>query len=220
MTSTLSHDEQHPVQEENEFGQQRAAKKSSIALDIALVATFAAFIAACAVAPSITLVGIPAPITLQTLGVMLAGLTLGARRGILAVLLYLAVGAAGLPVFARGGSGLAPFTGPTVGYLIAFPIVAFLVGLLVKRIIAAPGKPDFKPSFTSHLLAIVAAFGCSLVSVHLLGVAGMTLRVPMAFSDALTADAAFIPGDIVKTTCAVLLASALLKAFPQLKELR
>src|SRR5665647_2257437 len=62
--------------------------------DVALIATMAAFIAVCAVLPSITLPVMVVPITLQTFGVMLAGVLLGARRGALAVLLYLAVGLA------------------------------------------------------------------------------------------------------------------------------
>ena len=66
--------------------------RSSAATDVALVATFAAFIAVCAILPAIPVPGSAVPITLQTFGVMLAGLVLGARRGALAALLYLAVG--------------------------------------------------------------------------------------------------------------------------------
>jgi len=73
----------------------------------------------------------PVPITLQTLAVTLAGALLGWRHGALAVALWLACGAAGLPVLAGGGAGLAKFTGPSAGYLFAFPIGAAAVGALI-----------------------------------------------------------------------------------------
>jgi biotin transport system substrate-specific component len=70
----------------------------------------------------------PVPITGQTFGVLLAGAVLGARRGFLSQVIYLALGAAGLPVFA-GGS----LIGPTAGYLWSFPAAAFLLGWMVER---------------------------------------------------------------------------------------
>jgi len=75
----------------------------------------------------------PVPITLQTLAVTLAGALLGWRHGALAVALWLALGAAGRPVLAGGGAGLAKFAGPTAGYLFAFPVAAAAVGLLMTR---------------------------------------------------------------------------------------
>src|SRR6476620_3604689 len=95
--------------------------------DLALIAGFAALIAVCAILPSINVAG-PVPITLQTFGVLLTGAVLGARRGFLAVLLYLVVGAAGL------SSGLGVFSGPTVGYLVGCPLAAGCCGLLVERL--------------------------------------------------------------------------------------
>lgn len=75
----------------------------------------------------------PVPVTGQTLGVLLVGAALGAKRGAAALLLYLAEGAAGLPVFAAGTAGVAKFFGPTGGYLLAFPLAAALVGGLAVR---------------------------------------------------------------------------------------
>jgi len=94
----------------------------STSTDLALIAGFAALVAVCAILPAINISG-PVPITLQTFGVLLSGAVLGARRGFLAVLLYLVLGAAGLPIFAGGSSGMATFTGPSGGYLISFPFV-------------------------------------------------------------------------------------------------
>jgi len=70
----------------------------------------------------------PVPVTGQTFAVLLAGLVLGARRGFLSQALYLAGGAAGLPVFAAGS-----LMGPTAGYLWSFPLAAFLVGWLCEN---------------------------------------------------------------------------------------
>lgn len=187
--------------------------------DIALIATFATLIAVCALLPSIAVAGIPTPITLQTFGVMLAALVLGAKRGSLAVLLYLVVGAAGLPVFSGGKAGFAVFMGPTVGYLLAFPIAAFLIGLVSERILAT--LTVVATSTAKQVGRIAAATGTCLVislfTIHALGALGMALRVPMDLTSALLADAVFLPGDLIKTTCAVLVAAAILRAFPQLK---
>jgi biotin transport system substrate-specific component len=75
----------------------------------------------------------PVPITLQTMAVMLCGLTLGARRGALSQLAYLAAGAAGAPVFAGWSGGPAHLFGPTGGYLAGFVVVAGLLGWLAEK---------------------------------------------------------------------------------------
>lgn len=75
----------------------------------------------------------PVPLTCQTFAVLLAGAVLGWRRGFLSQALYLAEGAAGLPVFAGGGASFLHLAGPTGGYLWSFPIAAGLLGWLVER---------------------------------------------------------------------------------------
>ncbi len=75
----------------------------------------------------------PVPVTAQTLAVLLVGVVLGARRGAAALLLYLAQGALGLPVFAAGGAGLPHLLGPTGGYLVGFVLAAALMGNLATR---------------------------------------------------------------------------------------
>lgn len=74
----------------------------------------------------------PIPITLQTLVVSLAGAILGSKRGALSQLMYIGYGICGLPVFAGGLTSIAVVLGPSGGYLIGFPIAAFLTGLLVS----------------------------------------------------------------------------------------
>jgi biotin transport system substrate-specific component len=74
----------------------------------------------------------PVPMTMQSLAVLLAGAVLGPAWGVGAVLIYLAAGLAGAPVLADGASGVEPFTGPTAGYLFAFPVVAALAGAAAR----------------------------------------------------------------------------------------
>ncbi len=76
---------------------------------------------------------VPVPITMQTLAVTLVGALYGWRLGGLTILLWLAEGAIGLPVFAGGTGGFARFLGPTGGYLLAFPLAGALTGWLVER---------------------------------------------------------------------------------------
>lgn len=76
---------------------------------------------------------VPVPVTLQTLAVTLIGALYGWRLGALTVAAWLGQAAIGLPVLASGKFGLAPFLGPTAGYLFAFPIVAALTGWLAER---------------------------------------------------------------------------------------
>lgn len=75
---------------------------------------------------------LPVPMTLQTLAILIVGLTYGARMGALTLIAYLAEGAMGLPVFAGGGNGAA-FFGPTAGFLVGFVGMAFLAGLAADR---------------------------------------------------------------------------------------
>lgn len=106
--------------------------EKSLLRDAALITMFS-LINAAAAQVSIPLSFTPVPITGQTFGVLLTGALLGSRLGALSLLLYLAEGVAGLPVFALGRSGLATIFGPTGGYLMAFPIAAFAVGWLAEH---------------------------------------------------------------------------------------
>ncbi len=83
---------------------------------------------------SIPLPFTPVPLTLSNFAVLLVGLTLGSRRGFAALALYLAEGAAGLPVFSPlGPGGIAQLMGPTGGFLLAYPFVAWLAGFVMEH---------------------------------------------------------------------------------------
>jgi biotin transport system substrate-specific component len=92
----------------------------------------AGFAALTAVGAQVEIPHQPVPFTLQTFFVLLAGAILGKRNGAISMLMYLAVGALGLPVFATWGAGIGRLLGPTGGYLLSFPIAAFAVGYLVE----------------------------------------------------------------------------------------
>lgn len=102
----------------------------TLAGDVALIAGGAAVTA---LAAQISIPWQPVPFTLQTLAVFLCGLTLGAKRGMLAQASYLTAGAAGLPVFAEGKAGAMWLFGPTGGYLLAFVLAAGLLGWVADR---------------------------------------------------------------------------------------
>ena len=97
--------------------------------DAALVVGGSIVIALCAQIA----IGYPVPITGQTFAVLMLAALLGARRGVLCVLTYLAEGLLGLPVFAQGKGGLVAFLGPTGGYLVGFVFAAWIVGALSER---------------------------------------------------------------------------------------
>ena len=187
-----------------------ATRSPSSATDLSLVAFFAALISVCAIMPGLHVGGLAVPITLQTFGVMLAGACLGARRGTLSVLLYLVVGFAGLPVFADATGGLGTFAKPSIGYLLAFPIAAFVCGLLVERL------PTNRLAYGAPLIFVCAMAGSILIT-HPMGIAGMHWRIPdFSWREAFTTDMTFWPGDVVKNACVGIVAAAAHRAFPDL----
>ncbi|MFC8191116.1 biotin transporter BioY [Cellulomonas sp. NPDC057328] len=179
------------------------------ATDVALVATFAAFVAACALVPPIP-TGSGVPITLQTFGVILAGLVLGPLRGFLAVTLYLVVGLAGVPVFAELTGGLGVLGKPSVGYLLSFPLAAAVAGLLARVALRAPLRWRWA--------ALAAAgLGASFLTVHPSGIAGLMWRLGVDLPAAFAIDVVYWPGDVVKNLLAGAVTVAVLRAYPDLR---
>lgn len=176
--------------------------------DLALIATFAALIAVCAVSAALPIGVNGVPITLQMFGIFLAGAVLGAKRGFLAVVLYLVVGAAGLPIFAGGSSGIAPFTGVTGGYLWAFPFAALIVGLAVER------ARRHNVAVTAGV--VIAGGIVAVVVVWLAGATGIALYANTPLWATIKTSFAYVPADVVKLVVAAIVAAAVHRAFPAL----
>jgi biotin transport system substrate-specific component len=176
----------------------RPVRKDSARLyDLALVLGGSIFIALC----TQIAVGYPVPVTGQTFAVLMVGALLGARRGALSVLTYLAEGAAGLPVFAHGRAGLAALMGPTAGYLVGFVGAAYLVGMLAER------GWDRRPGTTisAMILGNVVIYGFGLTW---LGCLAYLLGKPVGGGVLAVGLYPFLAGDMLK----IALAAALLPA--------
>lgn len=177
--------------------------------DLALIASFAALISALAYVGAIPVGGAGVPITLQTFGVMLAGCLLGPLRGFLAVLLYLVLGAAGLPVFAEHASGLGTFSQPSAGYLLSFPVAALVGGLMVRYVARERGK-------TRAAVVFLCSIAGSVLVIHPAGIAGLMITLDLSLAEAFKIDVIYWVGDLLKTTLVALVAAEVHRAFPRL----
>ena len=162
------------------------------ARDLALVAVLAALIAVLGLPGTFNPFGLAVPITAQTLGVMLAGLLLGARLGALAVLVFLALVAAGLPLLAGGRGGLAVFATPSAGYLLGWVAGAFVAGLLAGRF-AGPGAERLR-----LVTLLVAAVVGGVAVVYAFGIPVLAWRAHLPLGKALATSWIFLPGDLAK----------------------
>lgn len=170
---------------------------------LALVALFAAFIAALGTIPPLT-VGLGVPITAQTLGIMLCGTVLGARRGGLAALLFLALVALGLPLLSGGRGGLGVFGTGSVGYLLAWPLGAFVTGWIMENMRSLP----------LGLSAGIASVIGGIVVVHVFGIIGLIVMLDLGPFEAIIGDSVYIPGDFIKAVLAAVITAALARARP------
>lgn len=175
------------------------------ARDLALVATFAALIAVLGIPGQLTLFGNSVPITLQTLGVMLAGSILGWRRGALAVLVFLALVAAGLPLLAGGRGGLAVFAGPSAGYLIGWPLGAAVIGWLVERRLPGYSVPWGVAANVLGGIGVVYLLGIP-VQAAVTGTSGVLATAVAATM--------FLPGDLIKVLVATSVAAGVHRGYP------
>ncbi len=145
----------------------------------------------------------PVPMTLQPLAVLAVGGLLGPIGGVSALVLYIGLGALGLPVFAGGGSGALHLIGPTGGYLLAFPVAAGVTGALVGR-----------PPHSVFRVLLACALGMAII--HVGGVAQLAL---LGGDPALAFRVGFVPfltGDLIKVGLA---AALILAAGPKIRSL-
>lgn len=165
-----------------------------------LVLWVAGFATLTAAGAQLTIPTLPVPMTLQTPFVLLAGALLGARLGAWSQILYLAAGAAFLPVFAGGMGGL-PYllATPTIGYLVSFPLAAFVVGVLLHK---------RRPSFVRSALAM----SVGMLVIFAFGMLGL---VWFGFSWSVAFEQGFLGlqlWDVLKIATTALLATAVLRA--------
>ncbi|MEI2388034.1 biotin transporter BioY [Breoghania sp. JC706] len=172
--------------------------------DIVYIALFAALTAALSLFPPITIPAIGVPVTAQSLGPMLAGAILGARRGALALLLFVALVAVGLPLLSGGRGGLGVFFGPSGGYIVGWVAAAFVIGLLHEwgwRSLNVVG------SF------IYCAIG-GIIVLYAMGISWTAYYVNMPIMETAIASSVFVIGDVIKAGLAAVVAVAVKRAYP------
>jgi biotin transport system substrate-specific component len=176
------------------------------ARDLALVAVFAALIAAFGVFGAFYPFGSAVPITAQTLGVMLAGSILGGRRGVLAVLVFLLLVAAGLPLLAGGRGGLGVFTSATAGFLVGWVPGVYVIGRLMEL-----WRRGFALAW-----AVIANIAGGIVVIYAFGVPVLARVTDVSLVHALDAAAIFLPGDLIKAVAAAVIAAGVHRGYPVL----
>jgi biotin transport system substrate-specific component len=173
--------------------------------DLTYVALFAALIAVLGLVPAIAVLpGLS--ITAQSMGVMLAGTVLGARRGFLATLLFVVVMSAGLPVWASAAGpvgGLALYATPKVGFIVGFPFASFACGLVMERWRAPVGIAAFAG-------AVIGGMGV----LYAFGIPGMAWGLGKSLREASVIALSFIPGDLIKAVLTALVTQAVARARP------
>lgn len=151
----------------------------SLATDIALIALGAA---ATAVSAQLVIPASPVPFTFQTMAVLLVGATLGSVRGALSMLLYLAVGVLGVPVFSDARHGIEVVFGATGGFLLGFVAAAAVIGALAER------------KWSSHVVKMFASYVISTAIVYAFGI---PVLGAVAFSGDLSAAASLMSNYLI-----------------------
>lgn len=174
--------------------------------DLTQAAVFAALIAALGLPGTITIGSSGVPITLQTLGVMLAGAILGPRKGTLAVVIFMILAIAGLPILSGGRNGLTSLSSPTGGYF-----VGFLPSVIVIGALTALMMPRYRVVW-----GIVITLVGGLAVPYLCGAIGLVIRSDIGFWAALGTNGTFVLGDAVKAVLTALVASQVHRGRPGL----
>lgn len=171
--------------------------------DLVYTALFAALVAVLGLIPPLYLS--PAvPITAQSLGVMLAGALLGARRGGMALLFFLLLVAIGLPILSGGRGGMGVFLSPSGGFLLGFPLGAFTVGWLVERWWK---NLNLRLAILSNLIGGIGV-------IYVVGIPWLAIAGNMSLAQAAIISVAFIPGDGIKAVVAAIATVTLRRSYP------
>ncbi|PYE20693.1 biotin transport system substrate-specific component [Williamsia limnetica] len=174
--------------------------------DLTQAAVFAALIAALGLPGTITIGPSGVPITLQTLGVMLAGAILGWRKGGLAVIIFSLLAIAGLPILAGGRTGLVSLTSPTAGFF-----VGWLPAVVVIGILTATMMPRYRVIW-GIVINIVGGMGV----IYLFGTIGLLLRTDLSWWGALSTNGIYVAGDVAKAVITALVARQVHRGYPGL----
>jgi biotin transport system substrate-specific component len=170
------------------------------------IALYAAIIAVLGLMPKFDLpLAGGVPITAQSMGIMLAGVMLGAWRGAAAVSLFLLVVALGAPLLAGGRGGLGVFFGPSAGFLLGYPVAAFVAGFIMQKLKNQPVLP----------VALLAAVIGGIIVLYPLGIIGMSALGSLSPLDAAKACLIFIPGDTIKAVLVALVAQTVARGLPE-----
>ena len=165
-------------------GRETGAKRLALVLGGSLLIALAA---------QVSVPMFPVPMTLQTLAILIVGLSMGARLATATLLVYLAEGAMGLPVFANGGAGLAYMTGPTAGFLLGFVAMAWMAGWASDR------------GLTRSFLGAAAVALVASAALYLPGLAWPALVMGKTVPELLSGwMLPFLAGDAVKAVLAAL----------------
>tara|TARA_Y100001933_G_scaffold6393_1_gene5762 strand:+ start:237 stop:782 length:546 start_codon:yes stop_codon:yes gene_type:complete len=170
---------------------------------IVLVSLFAALIAVLGLAPKVP-GPFGVPITAQSMGIMLCGTVLGAKRGALAVLLFITLTAIGLPLLSGGRGGLGVFASPSSGFIIGFPLAAYVAGLITTKLRMV------KIFYSSLLGAIIGG----IFVLYIPGIIGMSIALGKSISEATVIALIYIPGDLIKAFLCATLTQTLFKHRP------
>ncbi|NSZ15870.1 biotin transporter BioY [Agrobacterium vitis] len=179
--------------------------------DLVLIALFAAIVVVLGLIPPVPLGFIPVPITAQSMGVMLAGCILGAKRGALAYALFVLLVAMGLPVLSGGHGGLNALFGATGGYIFGWIIGAFVTGLAAERFARASSTASGQ-TIGFFAASILGGIGV----VYACGMPWWSFVAGTPIDKVLIGSLAFLPGDLIKAAIAALAARAVMVGYPLL----
>ncbi len=155
-----------------------------------LVALFAALIAVLGLVPAFPLAS-GVPITAQSLGVMLCGTILGSKKG--------------LPLLAGGRGGIGLLAGASAGFIVGFPLAAYITGWLMEK----------TKSVDIQISVALSSIVGGVVVLYIPGLIGMMINAGMSLNAAIVAVSVYLPGDILKVTLATIVTSAIFKARPE-----
>lgn len=182
----------------------RPAPRRLDARSFARVAVFAAIVAVLGLPGGFTVAG-GVPITVQTLGVMLAGAILGPWLGALSMTVLMVLVAIGLPLLAGGRGGIGVFFGPSAGYLVGWIVGAFVIGLIVH----AGGR---KPVPWRTLAGMLAG---GILVIYSVGIPVQSLVTRLPLNETVLMSLVFVPGDLVKALTATIIVMTLVRAYPR-----